>query len=177
MVSLLKLVCKTLKKKLYKKKLLILSFLGPRFVLNPIKVFDGSFGGETLWENSNYVTPNTVINCLLIICVHLIETFFLQYRRMMHLQSGLKYRQKIEQKLSLAARQPTGDLCDIDALEEEVFQDKNPTEIANEVLSYAADEASSNKNKKNKKKAKKEKIQPESSDIFDEINGQSDSDE
>ena len=67
MVSLLKLVCKTLKKKLYKKKLLILSFLGPRFVLNPIKVFDGSFGGETLWENSNYVTPNTVINCLLIL--------------------------------------------------------------------------------------------------------------
>nr|CAG4636241.1 EOG090X07MB [Eubosmina coregoni] len=135
-----------------------LAEIGPRFVLNPIKVFDGSFGGETLWENSNYVTPNT-------------------YRRMMHLQSGLKYRQKIEQKLSLAARQPTGDLCDIDALEEEVFQDKNPTEIANEVLSYAADEASSNKNKKNKKKAKKEKIQPESSDIFDEINGQSDSDE
>jgi hypothetical protein len=29
-------------------------------VLNPIKVFDGSFGGETIWENSSYVTPNAV---------------------------------------------------------------------------------------------------------------------
>lgn len=34
--------------------------IGPRFVLNPIKVFDGSFGGETIWENPDYVTPNAV---------------------------------------------------------------------------------------------------------------------
>jgi hypothetical protein len=38
-------------------------------VLNPIKVFNGSFGGETMWENTNYVTPNAVVlninlNCL-----------------------------------------------------------------------------------------------------------------
>jgi hypothetical protein len=38
-------------------------------VLNPIKVFNGSFGGETMWENPNYVTPNAVVlninlNCL-----------------------------------------------------------------------------------------------------------------
>ena len=38
-------------------------------MLNPIKVFNGSFGGETLWENPNYVTPNAVVlninsNCL-----------------------------------------------------------------------------------------------------------------
>ena len=68
-----------------------------------------------------------------------------------------------------------GDLCDIDGLEEEVFQDKNPTEIANEVLNYAANEAeNSTKKKNNKKKAKIQPVQ-ESSDIFDEINGQSDS--
>jgi ribosome biogenesis protein BRX1 len=36
------------------------SLVGPRFVLNPIKVFEGSFGGETLWENPNYITPNAV---------------------------------------------------------------------------------------------------------------------
>ena len=29
-------------------------------VLNPIKLFEGSFGGDTLWENKHYVTPNTV---------------------------------------------------------------------------------------------------------------------
>ncbi|KAK8381475.1 hypothetical protein O3P69_018505 [Scylla paramamosain] len=37
-----------------------LSEIGPRFVLNPIKVFDGSFGGETLWDNPKFVTPNTI---------------------------------------------------------------------------------------------------------------------
>jgi len=38
--------------------------IGPRFVLNPIKMFEGSFGGETLWENPHYVTPNTVRSLL-----------------------------------------------------------------------------------------------------------------
>ncbi|KAL3278885.1 hypothetical protein HHI36_016405 [Cryptolaemus montrouzieri] len=33
------------------------SEIGPRFVLNPIKIFGGSFGGVALWENSNYVSP------------------------------------------------------------------------------------------------------------------------
>ena len=33
---------------------------GPRFVLNLIKVFEGSFGGATLYENPNYITPNAV---------------------------------------------------------------------------------------------------------------------
>ena len=66
-------------------------------------------------------------------------------------------------------------MCDIDALEEEVFQDKNPTEIANEVLNYAANESeSTSKKKKNKKNVKIQNVK-ESSDIFDEINGQSDS--
>eukprot|EP00898_Chlorokybus_atmophyticus_P006158 jgi/Chlat1/6543/Chrsp45S06017 len=32
--------------------------VGPRFCLNPIKVFAGSFGGPTLYENPNYVSPN-----------------------------------------------------------------------------------------------------------------------
>jgi len=34
-----------------------LAEIGPRFVLNPIKIFEGSFGGRTLWENGDYVTP------------------------------------------------------------------------------------------------------------------------
>lgn len=34
--------------------------VGPRFCLNPIKVFDGSFGGPTLYENPFYVSPNQI---------------------------------------------------------------------------------------------------------------------
>ncbi|KAJ4925791.1 ribosome biogenesis protein BRX1 homolog [Gymnodraco acuticeps] len=32
--------------------------IGPRFVLNLIKVFQGSFGGPTLFENPNFTSPN-----------------------------------------------------------------------------------------------------------------------
>lgn len=31
--------------------------IGPRFVLNPIKIFSNSFGGAPLWENENYKSP------------------------------------------------------------------------------------------------------------------------
>ncbi|XP_053726951.1 ribosome biogenesis protein BRX1 homolog [Synchiropus splendidus] len=32
--------------------------IGPRFVLNLIKIFQGSFGGSTLFENANFKSPN-----------------------------------------------------------------------------------------------------------------------
>ena len=32
--------------------------IGPRFVLNPIRIFRGSFGGQTLYHNASYVSPN-----------------------------------------------------------------------------------------------------------------------
>jgi len=32
--------------------------IGPRFVLNPIRIFRGSFGGQTLYQNDQYVSPN-----------------------------------------------------------------------------------------------------------------------
>ncbi|KAJ0965060.1 hypothetical protein J5N97_026198 [Dioscorea zingiberensis] len=32
--------------------------VGPRFCLNPIKIFGGSFGGPTLYENPFYISPN-----------------------------------------------------------------------------------------------------------------------
>ena len=31
--------------------------IGPRFCLQPIKIFEGTMGGETLWQNGNYITP------------------------------------------------------------------------------------------------------------------------
>ncbi|KAJ9510337.1 hypothetical protein QJQ45_015813 [Haematococcus lacustris] len=34
--------------------------VGPRFCLNPIRIFDGAFGGRTLYENPMYVSPNAV---------------------------------------------------------------------------------------------------------------------
>lgn len=34
--------------------------VGPRFCLNQIKIFGGSFGGPTLYENPFYVAPNQV---------------------------------------------------------------------------------------------------------------------
>ncbi|CAK9301166.1 unnamed protein product [Gordionus sp. m RMFG-2023] len=35
-----------------------LTEIGPRFVLNPIKIFNGSFSGITLWDNPKYLSPN-----------------------------------------------------------------------------------------------------------------------
>ncbi|KAM1041586.1 hypothetical protein ACFX13_031494 [Malus domestica] len=34
--------------------------VGPRFCLNPIKIFGGSFGGPTLYENPFYISPNQI---------------------------------------------------------------------------------------------------------------------
>lgn len=34
--------------------------IGPRMCLNPIKIFEGSFGGQTLYESPTYVSPNAV---------------------------------------------------------------------------------------------------------------------
>lgn len=36
---------------------LVLIEIGPRLCLNPIKAFDGSMGGETLWQNPAFITP------------------------------------------------------------------------------------------------------------------------
>lgn len=34
--------------------------IGPRLVLNPVRVFGGSMGGKTAWENPAYVGPNEI---------------------------------------------------------------------------------------------------------------------
>lgn len=33
--------------------------IGPRFVLTPIRIFDGSFGGQTIYHNEKYISPNS----------------------------------------------------------------------------------------------------------------------
>jgi ribosome biogenesis protein BRX1 len=34
--------------------------IGPRFVLNPVRIFRGSFGGQTLYRNPDFVSPNEI---------------------------------------------------------------------------------------------------------------------
>ncbi|RKP13182.1 Brix domain-containing protein [Piptocephalis cylindrospora] len=34
--------------------------VGPRFVLQPIRIFAGSFRGSVLWENPDYIAPNQI---------------------------------------------------------------------------------------------------------------------
>ncbi|KAK2958540.1 putative Ribosome biogenesis protein brx1 [Blattamonas nauphoetae] len=38
----------------------ILVEIGPRFVLDPIRIFSESFSGETLWKNAHYVSPTQI---------------------------------------------------------------------------------------------------------------------
>ena len=41
-------------------KPMTLTEIGPRFVLHLIRIFEGGFGGPTLWQNGDYVSPNEV---------------------------------------------------------------------------------------------------------------------
>jgi len=42
----------------------VLVEIGPRFVLDPIRIFSGAFGGSTLYESPNYVSPNVIRRAL-----------------------------------------------------------------------------------------------------------------
>lgn len=53
--------------------------VGPRACLNPVKIFAGSFGGATVYENPEYVSPNAV-------------------RSMMRKKQGGKYATKVKAK-------------------------------------------------------------------------------
>ncbi|PWN52056.1 Brix-domain-containing protein [Violaceomyces palustris] len=37
-----------------------LTEIGPRMVLSPIRIFEGSFGGATVFENPEYISPNAI---------------------------------------------------------------------------------------------------------------------
>lgn len=63
--------------------------IGPRFVLNPIKIFNGVFGGSVLWTNEFYISPN-------------------DHRRMLKLKAKEKYRERLMAKESRKAADPGG---------------------------------------------------------------------
>ncbi|OBS73519.1 hypothetical protein A6R68_15944, partial [Neotoma lepida] len=85
--------------------------IGPRFVLNLIKIFQGSFGGPTLYENPHYQSPN-------------------MHRRVIRSITAAKYREKQQvkdvQKLrkkepkTILPHDPTADVFDIPAEEKPV---------------------------------------------------------
>ncbi|KAJ8688374.1 hypothetical protein QAD02_024169 [Eretmocerus hayati] len=64
-----------------------LAEIGPRFVLNPVKIFAGSFGGETLWDNPHYISPA-------------------KYRQSLSKIAGGKYLNRVEQKLAAQINKP-----------------------------------------------------------------------
>lgn len=80
--------------------------IGPRFVLNLMKIFQGSFGGPTLYENPDFRSPNMVkIHCTIAevtinvpdILMFLHRTslcMLLQHRREMRLAAAAKVREK-----------------------------------------------------------------------------------
>ncbi|XP_008546234.1 ribosome biogenesis protein BRX1 homolog [Microplitis demolitor] len=61
--------------------------IGPRFVLNPVKIFSGSFCGQTVWENPHYISPG-------------------KYLRSFKEIAGKKYLNRIEQKVALEINKP-----------------------------------------------------------------------
>ncbi|XP_064090015.1 ribosome biogenesis protein BRX1 homolog [Macrobrachium nipponense] len=87
-----------------------LAEIGPRFVLDPIKIFEDSFGGATLWENKDFVNPNT-------------------YRRNLRSQDSVKYLNKLNQ-LEIQKVRPVHD--HIGDPTNEIFMTKPPEEAEGE---------------------------------------------
>uniref|UniRef100_A0A182K6U0 Ribosome biogenesis protein BRX1 homolog n=1 Tax=Anopheles christyi TaxID=43041 RepID=A0A182K6U0_9DIPT len=64
-----------------------LTEIGPRFVMNPIKIFSGSFGGEPIWENADYQSPA-------------------KHRQMLRKAASEKYFQKTKKKVEQEVKAP-----------------------------------------------------------------------
>jgi len=107
-----------------------LAEIGPRMVLNPIKIFDGAFSGQTLWENGSYVTP----------C---------RKRSMLKMAKAGKYQQRLQSKAAYEASRPTESTYKVDETED-VFHT-----IEKEVEEY--DDGEEKKSFKRVNKIKKKK--------------------
>lgn len=59
--------------------------IGPRMVLSPIRVFEGSFGGATVFENPEYISPNAI-------------------RHMVRKQKGDRYADRVNQQETLRTK-------------------------------------------------------------------------
>merc|ERR1711988_1389630 len=109
-----------------------LAEIGPRMVLNPVKIFDGSFCGQTLWENATYVTPTAK-------------------RSLLRRAKAGKYQERLASKAAYEASRPTEPTYRVDETEE-VF---NTIETEEEKENKNTDNAPKKKlTKKKKSKAK-----------------------
>ncbi|EDW85356.1 uncharacterized protein Dwil_GK10567 [Drosophila willistoni] len=86
-----------------------LSEVGPRFVMNPVKVFEGSFTGQAIWENADYVSPS-------------------KQRQTLKKAAKDKYVNRVEQKVHQEASRPI--MAYEGAENEELFDDKDSIETA-----------------------------------------------
>ncbi|CAG9759683.1 unnamed protein product [Ceutorhynchus assimilis] len=86
-----------------------LAEIGPRFVLNPVKIFSGSFGGVPLWENPHYMSPA-------------------RYRQQVRLEAKNKYVNRVQQKVNFESTKPEGDSYKLKPLDE-IFRE-NPVKKA-----------------------------------------------
>lgn len=78
-----------------------LAEVGPRFVLNPVKIFSESFCGEAIWENKDYVPPA-------------------KHRRMLKYQASDRYINRTESKVRYDSTMPEAPY-DFDRVGREVF--------------------------------------------------------
>ncbi|NWY02497.1 BRX1 protein, partial [Nothoprocta ornata] len=87
--------------------------IGPRFVLNLIKIFQGSFGGPTLYENPYYQSPN-------------------MHRRLIRLSVAAKFREKQQVKEAQKMKKKETKMLVKDDFTETVFEtpaEEKPVEI------------------------------------------------
>ncbi|XP_055376188.1 ribosome biogenesis protein BRX1 homolog [Condylostylus longicornis] len=118
-----------------------LSEIGPRFVLNPVKLFEGSFTGNPLWENPDYVSPS-------------------KHRQILKKVAKNKYVNRLEQKVTREARTPKN-AYEYDELDD-IFENKDPITLAGIINEKSK--------KKDAKKAKLlEKIKDKQNNIIKNI--------
>jgi len=109
--------------------------IGPRMVLNPIKIFDGAFCGQTLWENGKYITP----------CAK---------RSLLKKAKANKYQNKLQSKAAYEASRPTESTYKVDETED-VFQTIENEDNEEELTQTKPQQK---KNKKLKKKKSKKSL-------------------
>ncbi|XP_055845664.1 ribosome biogenesis protein BRX1 homolog [Episyrphus balteatus] len=86
-----------------------LAEVGPRFVMNPVKIFEGSFTGNAIWENPDYVSPS-------------------KQRQSLKKASSDKYVNRVEQKVRHEATRPMNAYEDVEY--DDIFATNNAIETA-----------------------------------------------
>lgn len=135
-----------------------LAEIGPRFVLNPIKIFAASFSGETLWENPRYVSPTA-------------------NRIMLKKMKAGKYLRHVESKAAYEATRPTESTYKVDKTDDvfATIPDESGDEqeeeegVVEQGEQKAKKPAKLNKVRRKRAKAEKERKEAEQEEV-DEVN-------